>query len=376
MVNSKSFLTKFDILVTLCMDGNEEEAIGKDVLLIESVSKEEEPDAGNEESANDKKEKEIQKGNGKMKKKGKVTAAKRSLKVSLASLPHISLLQDLKENGYLYFHEFVEEDLCFSVSKAIERELGKKIEGSDANAVYQEEPSTSFSKETKKLMESFQDLVIEKLLKTLKPCQITVPKEWDDTLYGRYKKKMFFTEYHSDALNTIFERKLFDHFPDLKSTNGKRKSEKKEVVKEFYETKKLSDDVNPVVDLPIFTFWVSLCNVADEKQSHLRLHEGSHAMPDIVAKEKGKRHKGVDYGSSSTSSNPNQKKKKSTIGKIEPLNYKYKAQNFIGPEFPRGYKVGDMVLFHCLTQHEASVSKTDQIRVSIDGRLFIQLDME
>ncbi len=347
----------------------------KDALSAIAVSKEDQLDAGKEEDVKCNQQKEIQNGKGKMKKKGKVAAVKKSLKASLVSSPHTNLLQDLRENGYLYFHEFVEDDLCFSVSKAIERELGKKIEGNDANAVYQEEPSTSFSKETKKLMESFQEVVIEKLLNTLKPCQITVPKGWDDTLYGRYKKKMFFTEYHSDALNTIFQRKLFDHFPDFKSANGKRKSDGKEVTKEFYETEKLPGDANPVLDLPIFTFWVSLCNVSDEKQSHLRLHQGSHALPDIVAKEKGKKHKDVEYGSSS-SSNPNQEKKISTIGKIEPLNYKYKAQNFLGPEFPRGYKVGDLVLFHCLTQHEASVSKTDRIRISIDGRLFIQLDME
>ncbi|ETO17348.1 hypothetical protein RFI_19974, partial [Reticulomyxa filosa] len=118
----------------------------------------------------------------------------------------VNLSNSLNHDGYLYFHEIIDKNFCLEVYKSIKKELGEKIENKSDEDIsnnddnnngygftFQEEPSSSFSMQTKNLMERFQDIVVDKLKELIKPKLICVPKGWDDTLYGRYKKKSFFT---------------------------------------------------------------------------------------------------------------------------------------------------------------------------------------
>lgn len=106
-------------------------------------------------------------------------------------------------------------------------------------------------------------------------------------------------------------------------------------------------------DIPIFTFWVALRPVSQGECSHLRLLPGSHKMPSKALRE--------------------------DLRNVVPEGFHYDKKDFIGPPFPGGYSVGDIVIFHCFTQHEANAHsiKTDMDqdaeRISMDGRFFLQL---
>ena len=67
-----------------------------------------------------------------------------------------------------------------------------------------------------------------------------------------------------------------------------------------------------------------------------------------------------------------------TNGAVKPESYKYSPKNMLSPDFSSGagYNEGDIVVFHCLTQHEANphVGNKDGSRVSLDGRVFARLD--
>jgi hypothetical protein len=61
---------------------------------------------------------------------------------------------------------------------------------------------------------------------------------------------------------------------------------------------------------------------------------------------------------------------------VIPDGFKYSKSDFVGPE--GCYKQGDLVVFHCLAQHEANahgsaLKSREQERVSMDGRFFLRL---
>jgi len=109
------------------------------------------------------------------------------------------------------------------------------------------------------------------------------------------------------------------------------------------------------MNVPIFTFWVALRPVTEKSTSHLRICPGSHALPDMELREDQRN--------------------------VIPKSFRYSSRNFVGPKFPEGYTVGDVVVFHCLTQHEANphTSKEDASkrgkgeRISMDGRFFLDV---
>lgn len=153
------------------------------------------------------------------------------------------------------------------------------------------------------------------------------------------------TRYHCDAFNTIFERGLLEreNLPDDVECDKKwSKIRKTEVLNCEW------------CDLPIFTFWVALKPIDNQGMSHLRILPRSHLE---TPQRFSKIHRNVI-----------------------PENFKHSSRDFLGPEFPDGYRTGDLVVFHCLTQHEANIhshnAEVGDERVSMDGRFFLRLDFD
>jgi hypothetical protein len=160
------------------------------------------------------------------------------------------------------------------------------------------------------------------------------------------KRKYFHTKWHCDAFNTVFQRGLLElenipsdetHDPDWTT---------------FRKTGNLCSSWESI---PIFTFWVALRPVDSPSSSHLRISPKSHSEPGMRLVPE--------------------------LRNIIPEGYQYHPKNYHGPPFPEGYGVGDIVVFHCLTQHEANAHTKRDVdgvrgsgeRVSIDGRFFMRL---
>ena len=166
------------------------------------------------------------------------------------------------------------------------------------------------------------------------------PLSWTELCYGRVKRKDFHTPYHCDAFNTIFEREL------LKT----QRCSSSKLSSRWDKFRRGSIFDGNFSDLPIYTFWVALSSISCAEVSHLRLHIGSHILPNqslVQAKS------------------------------VQPEGYIYKKSNFVGPLFVNGtgYEQGDLVIFHCLTQHEANrhapaKAHKECERVSMDGRFY------
>jgi len=168
-----------------------------------------------------------------------------------------------------------------------------------------------------------------------------VPEKWTETLYGRVKRKHFHTRWHCDAFNTVFQRALLDP-SNLLEAPLQVEGEK------FYSKQRLEGNW---FDIPIFTFWICLRDVKSSATSHLRIYPGSHKLPGM--------HLAND------------------LHNVIPEGFRYSSKLFLGPEFPEGYEIGDLIVFHCLTQHEANphraADESDEERLSMDGRFFLQL---
>lgn len=157
------------------------------------------------------------------------------------------------------------------------------------------------------------------------------------------KRRNFLTRWHCDAFSTVFERKL------LRESNLDFELDKREVER-FKRLEKTGEIVCSWEEIPIYTFWISLRDLPSLKASHLRLHPNSHAMKNQKLNEE--------------------------LRNVVPEGYKYQKRDFIGPK--GGYKQGDLVVFHCLTQHEANahdglLKQKSQERISMDGRFFLRL---
>jgi hypothetical protein len=332
--------------------------------------------------------------------------------------------QFLQQNGYVFMRNAIPIDLCQPLCDAIETEMEMKL---SQGSCHQEEPCENFSASTRKLLQNMQQWVIEHILKKKIGGNVSVPSWWPETLYGRLKKEGFLTRWHSDALNTVIERELLADYKVLETRQSLATSSELAWYKGDVDGAK--DSVFPgAKQLPIFTFWVCLRSLHSLRQSHLRLHVGSHVLPNIgVVRSKPKKKtqveeaarintnefyqtrfrglknittvqvrklarapftKPLDY---SYTKLVDKTESRSQIVRVSPLQYKYKHANFSSPSEP--FQVGDIVVFHCLTQHEATVHNdagacskgnkrrrqdSDQSnrcanRVSMDGRVLMEL---
>eukprot|EP00939_MAST-03C_sp_MAST-3C-sp1_P004002 g4002.t1 len=157
-------------------------------------------------------------------------------------------------------------------------------------------------------MKDLFNWVVENVVRKRIARRVNVPNDWIDkkeTLYGRVKSDREFTAFHCDALNTIVRRRLVPRESD--------------------------DDPFLASELPVYTVWIALCDMT-HNHSQLRMHPGSHVLDDIEIK----RHK--------TSKKPL---------RVVPQGYRYDSEKFLAPRRP--YRAGDVVVFHCLTQHDATV---------------------
>lgn len=220
----------------------------------------------------------------------------------------------LQIDGYVLLKKEISESLCTEVMNQIKKEFAL-YEG-------QQQPYEEYSYELKSNMDKIKEHVLTDVFKNKLKLNAVIPDtdDWTETFYARYKKQNNFTEPHCDAFNTIVQRKLL-----------------KDVTFPF----KNANQLDGMRKMPIYTFWIPLHDTTI-KQSHLRIHPGSHRLPL--------------YENTGTS--------------IRPKDY---VHNFIG--ISDKYDAGDVLIFHCLTWHEGSDHSPSEKspRISIDGRVLIQL---
>ena len=303
----------------------------------------------------------------------------------------------LELEGYVFWRGVVPEHLCVTLASNIERDIDRKLA---AGSVCQEEPVEELSTKTAALLRSFQQWVLQNVLQPrLQPRHLEVPSWWPQTLYGRLKRRHFHTPWHCDALNTVVERKLLDggegdcgdavrncdaeeathecekrFVPAAATADSDPRSMLASCAKNHEGYTAIEDELprsaaekcgsEAFQRLPIFTFWVCLRSLRSQAQSHLRLHAGSHNAPNIQLTKN---------------------RRTGRVTRIAPRGYRYRSSNFLSPREP--YRVGDLVLFHCLTQHEANMhnphaasikravanGSSSLDRVSMDGRVLMQL---
>lgn len=242
------------------------------------------------------------------------------------------------EHGYVYLRRRVDASLCASLCARIEADFANM-----ANP-QQEEPSEFFSEETRAAMRGVQRRVVEEVLRRDLDARAEVPAAWGQTLYGRRKSSDCMTPWHCDALNTIVENRLLSHV-----AGGQPAA--------------LGRGAAPMraEELPILTFWLCLRSLASRAQSHLRIDAGSHALRGIRI---------VRHAATGAAL------------RVAPPGYAPKARAFLSPARP--YEAGDVVVFHCLTQHDATPQKRPrrtkraadapsayQDRISLDGRVHV-----
>ena len=275
----------------------------------------------------------------------------------------------LEAEGYVFWRGAVPARLCEPLAAAVEAEIDEQL---NAGSPCQEIPSEHLSDGTAARLREMQAWVIEHVLRPrLKPAACEVPHWWPQTLYGRLKKRHFHTSYHCDALNTVVERRLLtggERALGQAAAGEKAAAEEEEEEEEEEEagagaeaeadyrhlfrlapdgaekeedgeeggggagaTAPSSLGRRSLSSLPLFTFWVCLRDLRALSQSHLRLHARSHAAPRYEIGAGGR---------------------DGRVTHVAPAGYRYAASNFASPGTP--YQLGDLVLFHCLTQHEAT----------------------
>ena len=221
----------------------------------------------------------------------------------------------LKENGYVYLRKTEIPDAMLSrAADIVERDvLELQKEKLD---FHQEQPIDLLSKETTEVMTQIKDWVLKHIIHPTFTRDADVPQTWStqQTMYGRVKKRNEFTRPHCDAYNTVVKRKLTD----------------------YDSTKSFVAD-----DLPIYTVWIPLKDTTP-KSSVLRVQPRTHVLPNIEFQDE-------------------------FIG-VVPRHYKPLSKHFVRPKSP--YLAGDIVIFHCLTQHDATPHRARKgHRVSMDFRM-------
>jgi len=217
----------------------------------------------------------------------------------------------LRQNGYVYFKRACDSSLCEALSSSLEQCISAQQE---AGAEYQEVPVEHLDDEVAKELTAFQQHVLKDVLQprlgqgATRPPQ--VPEEWTEigqTLYGRVKRRHQFTAVHCDALNTVVERGLIKRDVEDPATFTPQ-------------------------NLPLYTYWVLLKPLLSSASSHLQLQPRSHVLDGIRVHLRGRGGLPV---------------------RVAPDGYRPRKSDFLGPE--GCYEVGDVVVFHCLVQHQASV---------------------
>ena len=288
----------------------------------------------------------------------------------------------LKNHGYVHLKRGVPEKLCLSLKQLIEKDMKEKrdIAKHKPKSVYhQEEPLEQMSQRTSKYMKVMRKYVVRRVLREIFDKRARVPEGWDETAYGRVKRKDDYTSPHRDYVNTVIERNLLAKVEDLQFPSncinwkgkdktivndtspsmpkaGKNKHIKltDERILSSILTNSLSRPIDEYV--PIYTVWVSLHSLGTFGKSHLRIHPNSHAIHDleIIRHKTSKKVIGVDSKFYRNDANSNKRA-------------------FLYPELP--YEIGDIVIFHCLTRHDANrheaESTCDSSRVSFDMRVLM-----
>ena len=276
--------------------------------------------------------------------------------------------------------------------------IKRRMAQENRSSVYhQEEPSEQMSKETSKCMKAMQEYVLKNVLLPTFDERARIPQRWAETSYGRVKFENDYTAPHRDYVNTIIERNLLAKVDNLTYPSNliQWKMKGKEVLagrrgndtncsmnvdgnkvhlksdgtksKEKESYVKLTDDrilssilKNPEskpIDayVPIYTVWIALHSLDTFNTSHLRIHPSSHAIHDLEII----RHKGNNK----------------IIG-MDSKFYKTNKDAFLSPASP--YEIGDIVIFHCLTRHDANshINNKDDVsnnetRVSFDMRVLM-----
>ena len=254
----------------------------------------------------------------------------------------------LKEMGYVYLKNKIPRSICKDLKQCIKADVDKLIERTGV----QEQPLEFMSEETAQKMEALEKYIVKNLLKPTFNKRARVPSTWSETAYGRVKKQNSYTGPHCDALNTILERQLLKDVSDLEGFSKSIDWSSGNPI----ETVLTSMPYAPIEEcLPIYTIWVPLHNLCTFDASHLRVEPLSQLFYDIHVK----RHKTTNCPTKVRSSDSN--------------------LHFLSPEEP--YGAGDVVIFHCLTQHDASCHKPGKgktncgmgDRVSFDMRVLMDI---
>ena len=289
----------------------------------------------------------------------------------------------LKSHGYVHLKRGIPEKLCLLLKQLIEKDMSEKrdMAKEKPNLVYhQEEPLERMSQRTSKYMKIMRKYVVTRVLREIFDKRARVPKGWDETAYGRVKMKHDYTSPHRDYVNTIIERNLLAKVEDLQfpssciNWKGKGKTIVNDMSSSTRKARKTADRVKLTDELilssilmnelsrpideyvPIYTVWVSLHSLETFGTSHLRIHPNSHAIHDleIIRHKTSKKVIGVDSKFYRNDANSNKKA-------------------FLYPNAP--YEMGDVVIFHCLTRHDAnrheSKSNCGSSRVSFDMRVLM-----
>jgi hypothetical protein len=263
-------------------------------------------------------------------------------------------VDDLRKNGYVLlkkelFDNVPIEDLT-KLKTYIEEDT-KDFMNPETGNLQEVALEDLSNKEMKTLMIKTRDNIINELQKIFKasPYDLYIPEgdEWKDTMYARVKVNNTMTPRHCDAYNTLVQRGVLKGFDNWSPEQWENY---------FINNKNKTDSEIEWDKIPVFTFWSSLLDVHNGFSSHLQIHPGTHKMPN-----------------NSLSSS------RSTI--IQPFGYKFKKSNFKSPAFGpnTGYSAGDVLVFHCLTQHLANVhNETPSVdakekRYSIDGRFYYKI---
>jgi ectoine hydroxylase-related dioxygenase (phytanoyl-CoA dioxygenase family) len=231
----------------------------------------------------------------------------------------------LVDNGYVYLSKDevrIPDKMLREAASRVERdvlELQEKEEDS-----HQEQPIDLLKAKTTKALMKIKKWVLKNVIHPRFSKDAHVPDSWNQqqTMYGRVKKRNEFTRPHCDAYNTIVKRKLVDHDDSTKLF--------------------IADE------LPIYTVWIPLVDMCP-RFSHLRVQPRTHKLPNIAFVDEFKG--------------------------VTPQGYKPLSRNFVRPK--SAYRAGDVVIFHCLTQHDATSHRAQKgYRVSMDFRMLMKIDLD
>lgn len=272
-------------------------------------------------------------------------------------LPPSTTLRDLHTHGFVLLRGAVAAARLTSVAELVARDVARGLDGGEGR---QEEPVERLSEETRREMEGVRDEVV-RVVREKTGLHASVPREWSETMYGRVKRRDFHTPWHCDAMNTVFQRRLLE--PENLAGVCPGPSEAEAARWSEFQTRGGGAEWTEV---PIFTVWIALRDATDEKQSLLRIHAGSHALPGFELR-------GISPHNVSADAYP-----KGSL--VAPTGYRYRASHFEAPE--GGYRAGDVVVFHCFTMHEANPHRAGKAwrsgaaatdRVSMDFRVFARV---